>query len=96
MRKVVIRPRAIADLELIWLYTFETWNEVQATRYLRQVNESIQLLASTPERGKSRESVLPGYRSIHVGRHIVFYTHSDQSNGVERILHDQMDPTRHL
>ena len=46
MRKVLIRPRAYADLEGIWLYTFEKWSEEQADRYLRQLNEAIQLLAA--------------------------------------------------
>jgi hypothetical protein len=31
MREVVMRPLAIADLEGIWLYTYEHWGEQQAT-----------------------------------------------------------------
>jgi toxin ParE1/3/4 len=96
VRKVVIRPRAYADLEGIWLYTFEKWSEEQADRYVRQLHEAIQLLASEPERGKSREEIKPGYFSIHVGRHVAFYVFSDEMVGIDRVLHDQMDAPRHF
>ncbi|MEM7307094.1 MAG: type II toxin-antitoxin system RelE/ParE family toxin [Planctomycetota bacterium] len=96
MRKVLIRPRADADLEGIWLYTLETWSEEQASRCLRQLDEAIQLLATDPRRGKDRREIAPGYFSIHVGRHVVFYTFTDEMAGVERMLHDQMDIPRHF
>ena len=30
-----LRPKAISDLEGIWRYTVETWDEEQAEHYLR-------------------------------------------------------------
>ena len=96
MREVVKRPRAYADLESIWLYTYEQWGEEQAARYLRQLNDRIMELAAKPERGKSREALRAGYYSIRVGRHVVFYTFTDQMVGIERVLHGQMDMGRHL
>ena len=96
MRNVVIRPRASADLEGIWLYTYEQWDEQQAARYLRRLNERIIELAAEPGRGKSLDSVRAGYYSIRVGRHIVFYTFTEHMVGIERVLHDQMDTKRHL
>jgi len=96
MREVVLRPRAYADLEGIWLYTDEQWGEDQANRYLRRLDERIQGLAAAPERGRNRETIRAGYYSIHVGRHLVFYTFTDKIVGIERVLHDQMDAERHL
>ena len=96
MREVVKRPLAYADLEGIWLYTFGQWGEEQADRYLRQLDEQITALASTPERGKSAEMIRAGYYSIHAGRHLVFYTFTDTIVSVRRVLHDQMDVGRHL
>ena len=96
MREVVQRPRARADLESIWLYTFNRWGPEQAARYLRRLNERIMELATNPEHGKSLEAIREGYHSIRVGRHVVFYTYTDQRVGIERILHDQMDVSRHL
>ena len=96
MREVVTRPRAYADLEGIWLYTYDQWGEGQAARYLRRLNERIIALAKEPERGKSLEAIRAGYYSIHVGRHLVFYTFTEKIVGIERVLHDQMDAGRHL
>ena len=48
MREVVLRPRACADLEDIWLYTDERWGSEQASRYLRQLDERILGLAAAP------------------------------------------------
>ncbi len=96
MREVLVRPRAQSDLESIWLYTFDRWDEEQATRYLRKVNDRIAELAAEPERGKSQEAIRPGYYSARIGRHVIYYTFTDQSLGIERVLHDQMDFDRHL
>ena len=96
MHEVLIRPRAYADLESIWLYTYDQWGEQQAARYLLRLDERIQALAADPTRGKSVESIRVGYHSIRVGRHVVFYTYTDQAVGMERLLHDQMDMGRHL
>jgi toxin ParE1/3/4 len=96
MREVVLRPRAYADLEGIWLYTNERWGKEQANRYLRQLDERILNLAAAPERGRSRETIRAGYYSIHVGRHLVFYSFTEKIVGIERVLHDQMDAGRHL
>ena len=96
MRKFVMRPRAAADLEGIWLYTFETWGEEQADRYLRQLHRAIQLLGPEPDRGRSRKQIKPGYFSIHIGRHVAFYVFTDEIVGIVRVLHDQMDPSRHF
>ena len=96
MRELVVRPRAYADLEGTWLYTFEKWGEEQASKYLRQLHGALDLLKDDPERGKNREAIKPGHFSVHVGRHVAFYTLTDAIVGIERVLHDQMDAPRHL
>ena len=96
MREVVIRPRAFDDLEGIWLYTYEQWGNIQAAHYLGRLNAQITELAETAEQGKRCDAIREGYLSIHVGRHLVFYTFNDEMVGIERVLHDQMDSARHL
>jgi len=96
MREVVKRPRAAADLEEIWLYTYENWGEDQADRYLRRLNDRIMELAGEPERGKPQKAIRTGYYSIRIARHVVFYTFTDKFVGIERVLHSQMDMDRHL
>ncbi|MEE9392507.1 MAG: type II toxin-antitoxin system RelE/ParE family toxin [Planctomycetota bacterium] len=96
MREVVIRPRAFDDLESIWLYTYEQWSDSQAAHYLGRLNERITELAETAEQGKRCDVIREGYHSIHVCRHLIFYTLNDEMVGIGRVLHDQMDLSRHL
>jgi len=55
MREVAKRPRARADLEEIWLYTYENWGKDQADRYLRRLSDRIMELAGEPERGNPKQ-----------------------------------------
>ena len=91
MREVVIRPRAIEDLEDIWQYTHERWGAGQADRYLFTIDAALTNLAQDPTTGRSMDSVRAGYWSLHVGRHLVFYTFDDDVLSVRRVLHDRMD-----
>ena len=95
-REILKRPLARKDLNGIWHYTYEHWGEAQADRYLRKLSEAIHQLSEEPQGGKDQARIRADYYSIHVGRHIVFYTFNDQMVGVERVLHDQMDFGRHL
>lgn len=96
MRELRIRPRAVADLEEIWLYTLERWGAAQADRYLRNINDALGQLRTNPESGRPAETIRAGYRSLHVGRHLVFYAFDDEVISVRRVLHDQMDFWRHV
>jgi len=96
MRDLLIRPRADADLEGIWAYTFAEWGEAQADRYLRDIAEALHGLREQPESGRSADSIRAGYRYLRIGRHLAFYTYTEQAVSVRRVLHDQMDFGRHL
>ena len=53
-----LRPKAISDLEGIWRYTVETWDEEQAEHYLRQINVGFVNLTTSPTMGQSFYRVL--------------------------------------
>ena len=96
MREVVVSPRARRDLIEIWLYTFKRWGDAQADRYLGDLVRDIRQLAEEPDRGRTRDAIRADYWSIHVGRHVAFYTFTDSTVNVRRVLHDQMDVDLHL
>ena len=75
------------DLEDIWLYSFEQWNEEQADRYYDQILDGIEQLIDNPEMGKSRATIRSGYRSIQVKSHIIYYRIDDDTIHVIRVLH---------
>lgn len=97
MHRQLVKDRAAeADLIGIWLYTFETWSEAQAERYLGALERGIRDLAKAPEGGKRRDALREGYWSKKLEHHIVFYTFTDEEVRIRRVLHEVMDVDRHL
>jgi toxin ParE1/3/4 len=89
-------PKAEDDLLEIWQHTYDTWGEDRADRYLEALDSDMQQLIRTPMIGKSRSSLREGYRSLYVGRHVVYYRLHAEAVEIVRVLHDRMDPTLHL
>ncbi|MDH3998541.1 MAG: type II toxin-antitoxin system RelE/ParE family toxin [Desulfuromonadales bacterium] len=97
MNKVVISPRAKADLSEIWDYTCRQWDVEQAEKYLRQLWAVIQQLPSNPAKSINIDDVRKGYQKALAGSHVIFFkatTHSDVQ--VVRVLHKRRDFERLL
>ena len=95
-RELVHDKAAEADLIGIWVYSFKTWGESQADRYLDALELGIGKLVDDPEDGKKRDALRPGYWSKHLEHHLVFYTFTDTELRVRRVLHEVMDPGSHF
>jgi toxin ParE1/3/4 len=96
MRRLVVSDRAEADLREIWSYTFKTWGEAQADRYIDQLDDGLQECRIDPERGKPRDDVRAGYWSLLIRRHVAFYTFTEAEVLIQRVLHSSMDPGLHI
>lgn len=96
MFEIVKTPLAETDLENIWAYSFQTWGEAQADRYLEQLELGVRRLLDNPNLGKARENIRAGYHSIQINRHIVYYRMQGQQVEIVRVLHERMDPWHHL
>ena len=96
MSELVFSPRAQADLDEIWEYTADRWDVDQADSYVRDRVLACTAIASGRRMGRNAEDVRPGYFKITVVSHVVFYTENNGIMDVVRILHQQMDVTRHL
>lgn len=95
-RRLVVSERAEADLREIWLYSFKTWGEAQADRYLDELDTGLQECGAERGRGRRRDEVRPGYWSLLIRRHVAFYTVTDDEVLVQRVLHGSMEPDLHL
>jgi toxin ParE1/3/4 len=95
-RALVKDNAAESDLIGIWIYSFETWGEAQADRYLSALEHGIAGIARDPISGTDRRSLREGYWSKRVEHHVVFYTFSDQEVRIRRVLHEVMDVGRHV
>ncbi len=96
MRRLVVSERAESDLREIWLYSYKTWDDAQADRYLDELDAGLQKCSTEPERGKRRDDVRPGYWSRLVRRQVAFYTFTDDEVVVQRVLRGSMEPDLHL
>jgi toxin ParE1/3/4 len=95
-RRIHVRESAESDLVGIWQYSFEQWGELQADKYLDELDSGIRKLADNPESGLKRDHVRAGYRALIVGSHAVYYTVTPDTVHIIRVLHGRMDPDRHL
>jgi toxin ParE1/3/4 len=77
-------------------YTQKAWGIGQRNEYLAQLDRRFELLADSPNVGRSCDAIRLGYRKYHEGRHVIFYVLIPQGITVVRILHDSMDAERHL
>ncbi len=91
-----LTPAAQLDLSEIWDYTAQHWDLRQAETYIDEIRAAIERVAEDPDRGRSCDDIRKGYRRYGIGSHILFYAARPDGVDVIRILHQHMDPTRHL
>ena len=87
---------AEADVVDIYRYTFEHFGEAQANTYHDGLNDCFELLADTPLIGRDYSFLRPGLRRYGHASHSVYYRLTDTGIVILRVLHQRMDPARHL
>lgn len=96
MKSIRLTPAAQQDLSSIWDFTQERWDEKQAEIYISEMRAAIERIAADSHRGRACNDIREGYRRYGIGSHLIFYIERNDSVDVIRILHQRMDPTRHL
>ena len=72
MLALIKAPKAEADLIDIWLYVAED-QPVNADRLLDRLNETVLLIAETPNMGMDRPCLCQNLKSFSVGNYILYY-----------------------
>jgi len=90
-----LSPLAEADLEGIWLYTFENWSMAQADAYHNRLVAAFEGLAAGSKYGRSA-GVFPDFQKYLCGSHVIYFLDEADHLDVIRILHQRQDPERHL
>ena len=97
MLKWCLTKEAQADLLDIRAFTKQQWGVVQSVRYIKEIQEKIELLAQNPCFGVDRSyDIEKGVRSILVGSHAIYYEFNETVLTVRAILHQAMTPDKHL
>ena len=92
MAKVILRQKAIDDLNDIWDYTFEQWSEKQADKYYSSLKFACREIGENPDLGRDYTEIKSNLLGLKSGKHIIFYQMiSDEEIEVIRILHERMD-----
>lgn len=92
MARVILRQKAIDDLNDIWNYTFEQWSDNQANKYYASLKIACHEIGENPELGREYFGISRNLLGFKTGKHIIFY-HWITANEIEiiRILHESMD-----
>lgn len=96
MGRIVLRPKARADLKGVWIYTRAEWSEQKAAQYLAGLHRCLETLAEWPEGGSDCGYIRPGYRKYPCHHHVIFYRPTAEGVEVVRLLHESMDVDSHL
>ncbi|WP_452221913.1 type II toxin-antitoxin system RelE/ParE family toxin [Lacinutrix salivirga] len=92
MSEYKLTNKAVADLSIIWEYTFEVWSEKQADKYYDDLISYCEEIAKNPDLGKQYEGISKQLLGIQVNRHIIFYRLlSEDYIEITRVLHERMD-----
>ncbi len=87
----LLRQQAEADLESIWLYSYQEWGAEQADQYLRSLLSRFSWLSENPRLGKQRTDIKPGYYCFPEGMHLIFYKITQNGIDIIGIPHQNMD-----
>jgi toxin ParE1/3/4 len=94
--KVRLSPAVAADLEAIDEYGAEQFGQDIADAYSRGFNEVFALLRRHPEAGQAQPEYGRGIRSFSHRKHRIFYTVSEDTVVIVRIVHHAQDAKRAL
>lgn len=96
MPKYILSPQAQASLQEIRAYSLKHFGKRQTAIYLKELHERMKDLAAAPSKGTARDEIKLGYYSSFVGSHTIYYRISDTHIDIIDVLHQRMEPTRHL
>lgn len=77
-------------------YTEETWGEAQRDAYVDSLFAGCEAIRKAPLEGRDRDDLKPGMRSLRIEKHVVYYIPGSGMVWIAAILHERMDPARHL
>ncbi len=96
MGRLRLSPAAKDDLDDIWDFTVKRRDASQAEVYVVALGRTLQLLAASPQLGRSIDKVRAGYFKFPAASHVVYYKVRTDGIDVIRILHKSMDAELHI
>ena len=95
-RKLVVSPRAEDDLRRLLATSRVMWGEEQRDVYVERLTAAMSELLVHPYLGRARDDLSPGLRGLRSGAHVIYYRSDERTVTIVRLLHERMDPARHI
>jgi toxin ParE1/3/4 len=94
--EIRLSPKAQADVDAIYDYTDSQWGWRQAEEYVAELRRALASLTQPLHAASPAKSIRKGYFVLRCGSHNVFFRKTPDAILIIRILHQRMDPRRHL
>jgi len=96
MAKYELTEAADHDLNDIYIYSYREFGEAKADAYFRSLEDCFERLAEFPDIGRSIEHIRPDYFRFPHASHTVYFMKVTGGIRIVRVLHQRMDPERHV
>jgi toxin ParE1/3/4 len=92
----LLYPKAIDDLESIYLYSAREFGIKRTDDYILAIESGFQNVANDPLISRKCDDVRQNLRAFNIGSHVIFFKITHYGIAVIRILHQTMDFNRHF
>lgn len=96
MSSYALSKAADADIEAIARASVQQWGFTRSEAYVLALHRAFEHLAQFPGAGRDVSDLRPGYRRFEHESHSIFYRKAEGGILVMRVLHQRMQPRRHL
>lgn len=96
MANYVLSPEAARSIAEIDTYTAKQFGPKQAIRYLESLLDRLEFIAEDPQRGVHRPELNIDCFSYFIGSHTIYYRVKAEQIQFIDVLHQSMEPARHL
>ena len=97
MSQYRLSPQAQKRLRQIRNYTVKNHGERQKKVYMNMLREVMRRAAKNPNKvGKERNDIKVGYFSIRAEKHYIYYRIRESHIDIIDVLHESMEPRRHI
>lgn len=95
-KRFFVHQKADEDLETIFGYSLEKFGIARAARYIKDIEIMFEQLARNPQKGNTFDIQLPNCLHIRVESHFIYYAECQDGIEIFRVLHQRMEPSKHL
>ncbi len=96
MSKYILSTEAQNSLKEIQKYSTKNFGKERTRQYLTGIRKRMKALAENPSRRIVREDLKVGYHSDFIGSHTIYYRIQSTHIDVIDVLHQSMDPSKHI